>query len=101
MCIRDRYIVELSMYDQTYNCFKPSLVAASAISLAMRMLGKTGWNSTLQAETEYDTAHLSDCINVLNRLMTSAQDAPVPHSVTTKFTAPKYLEVAKVSLVAV
>jgi len=95
------YIVESSMYDSMYHRFKPSLLAASSLSLARKMLGKTEWNSTLQAETQYGTDALRDCINGLNGLLGKVKSAPVPHSVTTKFRAPKFLEVAKVSCVAV
>lgn len=95
------YIVELAMYEPLYHKFKPSLIAASAISLASKMLGKPAWNSTLQAEAQYSTSDLSDCVNGLTQLMTSAKASAVPHSVTTKFQAPKYLEVAKLNMVAV
>jgi len=95
------YIVEVSMYDPLYHRFAPSLVASSAISLALRMSGKAGWNSTLQTETKYGTTDLADCANGLNGLLSSVNNAPMQHSVFTKYQAPKYFEVAKVGLVAV
>lgn len=95
------YIVEVSMYDSLYHKFKPSLIAASAVSLGLRMLNRPPWNSTIQNETQYNTSHLHECINGLNTLLTTTKNAPIPHSVTTKFETPKYLEVAKMSLVAV
>jgi hypothetical protein len=95
------YIVEVAMYDPVYHRFKPSLVASAAISLAMRMSGKVGWNSTLQHETKYGTSDLSDCINGLNGLLSSVSSAPMQHSVVTKYQAPKYFEVAKIDVIAV
>jgi len=95
------YIVEVAMYDTMYHRFAPSLVASAAISLALRMSGKVGWNSTLQHETKYGTSELGDCINGLNGLLTSVNSAPMQHSVFTKYQAPKYFEVAKVDIIAV
>jgi cyclin B len=63
------YIAELGMHDYTILKHSPSLIAASAVNLAMRMTGKGSWNSALQTTSGYTEATVNACAAQINVLV--------------------------------
>ncbi|CAG7875806.1 unnamed protein product [Brassica rapa] len=90
------YIAELSLLEYTMLSHSPSLVAASAIFLAMYILDPTRrpWNSTLQLYTQYGAMELRGCVKDLQRFCSNAHVSTLP-AVRDKYSQHKYKFVAK------
>jgi len=89
------YIVEVALHDVKMTEEKPSLLASSAIHLALCMLGRPSWSATLQNETKYEADHFKGCQERLVRLLQSVPTDDTLYAVSTKFSSSKYLEVGK------
>ena len=64
------YMCELSQIDYGFVHFKPSMVAATALTLALRSLRKGApWNSGLEKASGYKETDLKPCIDSMRRLL--------------------------------
>jgi cyclin B len=64
-----RYICELTLQEYDFIGHKASLLAASALYLALKMKGVGSWSSTLEYYTEYKESDLLPCVIQLNTLV--------------------------------
>lgn len=72
------------------------MIAASALSLALRLMGDPSWSATLQSYTQYSEDQLAAC--VLDIWMLAAKENPKYRAVRKKYSAPKFHCVAKIPI---
>ena len=78
--------------------YLPSMVAASAVYLALKVLGRSGWTSTMHRYTQYSEAALKNCSGDLLNLLKTAQTNPQLQAVKKKYSSAKFSEVAKIPI---
>ena len=71
-----------------------SLLAASAVYVAMKTLGKGEWNEVMEAHTRYTEAEIRPCANAMARLQRKSASASLS-AVHKKYSNPKFMEVAR------
>lgn len=76
------YLIELSLYDTILCLYPPSVIAVSALAVALATTGRDYWNDGLQKVTGYT---LQDIHNITLRLLQLAVSAP-----TEELTLPTY-----------
>jgi cyclin B len=95
------FIVEVALHDVEMVEEKPSLLVSSAIHLGLKMLKRTPWSPTLQAETKYGPDDFQACESHLVPLLKVVPSEDTLYAVSTKFSSSKYLEVAKIPVTPV
>ena len=70
------------------------LLAASAVYVAMKTLGKGEWNEVMEAHTRYTEAEIRPCANAMARLQRKSASASLS-AVHKKYSNPKFMEVAR------
>merc|ERR1719219_1173842 len=95
-----KYIMELSLGTYTMCSVPPSVLAASALALAMRALdteSKLGdvWNSTLQHYTQYSLAQLKPVIQQLAAILVAAPNAKLA-TVYQKYANKKFMKISRI-----
>ncbi|XP_068637672.1 cyclin-A1-4 isoform X2 [Aristolochia californica] len=90
------YLAELSLLEYEMLCYKPSLIAASAIFLANFILlpSMRPWNATLRHYTLYKSSELRECVKALHRLFCNSHGSNLP-AIREKYSQHKYKFVAK------
>ncbi len=68
LCYMSSYIAEVSLlsYEMIKEEYKPSLVAAAAVLIGRKSIGRNGWSSTL---VEYSGYREEDIIHVARRMI--------------------------------
>ncbi|KAG8470887.1 hypothetical protein KFE25_009308 [Diacronema lutheri] len=66
------YLVELTLQEYRMLKYLPSVIAASAVCLAHKMLGSASWSSTLQQHTCYAESTLLPCMKDMNAIVKAA-----------------------------
>ena len=94
--------MELSLGTYTMCSVPPSVLAASALALAMRALdteSKLGdvWSSTLQHYTQYSLAHLKPVIQQLAAILVAAPNAKLA-TVYQKYANKKFMKISRYDL---
>ena len=69
------YILELSLVDYSFLAHRPSVLCASATSLALKMSGRAAWSPTLAKHTRYTEADLAPTVDLLASLHAKASTA--------------------------
>jgi len=95
-----KYIMELSLGSYTMCSVPPSVLAASALALAMRALDTESklsdvWNSTLQHYTQYNLAQLKPVIQELTAILIAAPNAKLA-TVYTKYAHKKFMKISRI-----
>ncbi|KAK2951604.1 putative Dynein assembly factor with WDR repeat domains 1 [Blattamonas nauphoetae] len=89
-----RFLCEFSLgnYSLSTN-YRPSMIAASAISHSLTIVGRAPWTATLQRYTGYTHA---DLINCMTEMQDAVRKAPIlkTQAVYRKYAQPKYLKCA-------
>mmetsp|Transcript_10312 Transcript_10312/g.25263 ORF Transcript_10312/g.25263 Transcript_10312/m.25263 type:complete len:412 (+) Transcript_10312:73-1308(+) len=88
------FIVESSLPDYSMLKYPGSLLAASAVYVAMRTLDKGEWNETMEAHTRYTEEDIMPCANAMARLQRKSATASLS-AVHKKYSNPKFMEVAR------
>jgi hypothetical protein len=90
--------------------YLPSMVAASAVFLSLKILGRGGWTATLHRHTHYSEGQLKNCTADLFGLLKSAWGKPLSRpaadnlgctglqAVKQKYANVKYGEVSKITI---
>lgn len=93
-----RYVIELTLLDVKLYKWSPSLIAASAIYLAKKVMKRNApWNEFMAVQTNYAEFQVRDCARELCYLLTNACNKQEPFcSLNSKFSLPKFMEVAKI-----
>ncbi|CAJ1971916.1 unnamed protein product [Sphenostylis stenocarpa] len=92
------YIAELSLLEYSMLCYPPSLIAASAVFLAIFILfpSKKPWNSILQHYALYRASDLCACVKDLHRLCcSSSSDTSNLPAIREKYSQHKVIYLSK------
>ncbi|XP_040278372.1 cyclin-A1 [Bufo bufo] len=93
------YISELSLLEEPFLKYLPSMTAAAALALANYTINKVFWPETLKAFTGYSLSDLAPCLVDLHRACLNA-----PHqaqqAIREKYKTPKYMQVSLLTLPA-
>lgn len=95
-----KYIMELSLGAYTMCSVPPSVLAASALALAMRALDTESklsdvWSSTLQHYTQYSLAQLKPVIHQLAAILVAAPSAKLG-TVYQKYGHKKFMKISRI-----
>jgi len=94
------YLVELTMQEYRMLKYLPSVIAASAVCLAQKMLRSGSWNSVMQHHTCYPEATLLPCVKDMNAILKSAPKNSLT-AVRKKYSQDKYAGVAHIPAIDV
>ena len=83
------YLVELTLQEYDMLKYLPSTIAASAVLLALKTLGKEPWTSDLAQHAGYSEAALMPCVREINRLHKAAGGAKL-QAVRKKYSQEKH-----------
>ena len=83
------YLVELTLQEYDMLKYLPSTIAASAVFLALKTLGKEPWTSDLAQHAGYSEAALMPCVREINRLHKAAGGAKL-QAVRKKYSQEKH-----------
>lgn len=90
-------MIDLTLLDTKMLKWRPSLIAASSIYLAKRILNRQyPWTQFLTDTTSYSERHMRDCAKEMCGLLTNIENKVVFAPVFKKFSSSKFLEVAKI-----
>lgn len=92
------YTTELMVQEYFMMKYLPSMVAASAVFLSLKILGRGGWTATLHRHTHYSEGQLKNCTADLFGLLKSARGTPQLQAVKKKYANAKYGEVSKIPI---
>jgi len=87
------FLLELTLQKYQFLKYLPSTVAASALYLAQKSIGKGTWHATIVAHTGYSEAALEPCVRDL--IAVATQKNPRYCAVRKKFSNPKLMIVSK------
>lgn len=94
------YLIELSLLDLCMLQHRPSTIAASAVYLSSRMLGKSmhdAWNDKLMHHTRHTLEEIEKCVYALHRLhKDSTTESKKFKAFRRKYESKKLLSVAKI-----
>lgn len=87
-----KYFMEITLVDQNFLHIKPSLVAASSLYLARRMLDKIDWDANLRHYSSYTEEQVQEPANLLCEYLLK----PVKHeSLYKKYSGRKFLKASE------
>lgn len=87
------YIVELTLQDYHFLNFLPSMMAASAVALALHTVGLPAWSPTLQYYTRYSPSDIRTCVAELHTALRNAEVQSL-QAVREKFAHSRYMRVS-------
>uniref|UniRef100_A0AAR5P4W5 Cyclin N-terminal domain-containing protein n=2 Tax=Dendroctonus ponderosae TaxID=77166 RepID=A0AAR5P4W5_DENPD len=91
------YLCELSMLEgETYLCFLPSQLSASAIAIAHHTLELPMWPTEIAEGIGYQLSELQECMSFLYKVFVKAPNHP-QHSIQDKYKSAKYLQVSQIA----
>jgi len=95
-----KYIMELSLGSYSMVSVSPSMLASSALALAMRILDPSSrmsnvWSKTLSHYTRYDIEELLPTVKVLATLLVTAPQAKLA-TVYQKYSNKKFMKIARI-----
>jgi|EP01047_Picozoa_sp_COSAG01_P058194 hypothetical protein len=94
------YIAELVFQEYFMLKYLPSMVAASAVYLTLKLMPSGGgWSQTMQRYTHYSEAALQGCTNDLFGPLKVASGSPQLQVVKKQYSHPKFHEVATTDVV--
>ena len=73
---------------------RSSYLAAAAVYVAMKTLGKGEWNEVMVAHTRYTESELAPCAHAMARLQRQSATASLS-AVHKQYSNPKFMEVAR------
>ena len=62
------FLAELTLLEYSFLPYKPSMVAASAVMLALHTLNRPAWTTTLEHYAVYTTQDLKPCVTALHQV---------------------------------
>jgi len=89
-----RYALELSLQDYVYTSYRPSQLAAAALSYAMQISKHGPWNKTLEHYTHYKEEELQDLVKMLNASAVSAAKDERCQTIFKKYSHQVFFKVA-------
>eukprot|EP01029_Cantina_marsupialis_P027616 TRINITY_DN773093_c0_g1_i1.p1 TRINITY_DN773093_c0_g1~~TRINITY_DN773093_c0_g1_i1.p1 ORF type:complete len:434 (+),score=106.15 TRINITY_DN773093_c0_g1_i1:65-1366(+) len=91
------YCCERTLQEYQFLHFLPSIIAASAVSLAMEVMGYEPWNPALTKIAQITQAEASSCIQMLRALMQHVPNGKL-RTIYRKYRNPAFHEVALLSV---
>lgn len=93
VCMLTDYFVELTLQEYMFLRWAPSMVAASAVVLALFTAEAQCWSETLAYYTQYQPHELNDCIREMHRCFKNAAQNSL-QAVREKYSHSRYLRVS-------
>jgi len=90
------YLMELTLQSYAFLQYRPSMIAASALHLAMQSLSLSGWDAKMAQLTQYSETEMQPCVRDLVAL--ANVPSPKYRAVRKKYATPKLLEVSKMRI---
>eukprot|EP00697_Spironema_sp_BW2_P009924 gnl/Spiro4/2495_TR1201_c0_g2_i1.p1 gnl/Spiro4/2495_TR1201_c0_g2~~gnl/Spiro4/2495_TR1201_c0_g2_i1.p1 ORF type:complete len:418 (-),score=116.20 gnl/Spiro4/2495_TR1201_c0_g2_i1:148-1305(-) len=84
------YLCELTLQDYRFLRFLPSMVAASAVSVALASWGRPAWNPTLEYYTGYSQMDILPCVQDILDVFTASPDNNL-QAVREKYSQPRFM----------
>lgn len=91
------YLAEMTLMEYGMLGYLPSQIAASAVLLALFMLGKPTWSNTLAYYSGYTPRDLRQCTEALHALFLQSSSSNLPAS-RDKYSSPKFCGVAQLGV---
>jgi len=90
------YLTELTMLDYSFVAYTPSMIATSAVIVALRALDLPPWSPTLEYYTQQKITdpQLQKCVNQLSVLYKSAKNRPTLRAVQEKYSHQRFLQIS-------
>jgi hypothetical protein len=93
-----RYLIELPLIEYKMLRYTPSMIAAAAVYLTMKILKRDSpWNDHLKEETQYNEQQVRPCAKDLCILLQGIEKCSL-QAVRKKFSLPKFNEVALIKI---
>lgn len=90
------YLIELTLQEYRFLKYLPSMIASSAVSLALHLSGNPSWTQALERCTKYSEADIRGC--VMDLWLHAAKDSPKYRAVRKKYTSSKFHGVARITI---
>lgn len=87
------FLAELTLLEYSFLPYKPSMVAASAVMLALHTLNRPAWTTTLEHYAVYTTQDLKPCVTALHQVFLATSSSSLP-AIREKYNSPKHKGVA-------
>eukprot|EP01120_Amphizonella_sp_Union-15-10_P001514 TRINITY_DN1164_c0_g1_i1.p1 TRINITY_DN1164_c0_g1~~TRINITY_DN1164_c0_g1_i1.p1 ORF type:complete len:362 (-),score=33.51 TRINITY_DN1164_c0_g1_i1:175-1260(-) len=88
------FLADLTLQHSIFTRYRPSVVAASVVSLALDTLNLPFWNLTLSKCTGYEICNLELCLKDLHKVFVSARDSQL-QAVINKYSLDDFLRISK------
>ena len=92
------YITERSLQEYQMLQFRPSVVAAAAVSIARQSSNRYPWSPTLVRYIGYDECDIADCIAEMRTYLSAPPDSADQTTVYKKYSSSKYGRAAQTHL---
>lgn len=89
-----KFLMELCLPDFSMLEYVPSLQAASALYLSIRIYGAGDWSPTLQHYSTYSESQIMPCVRKMAKLVT-AMASSKQQAIRNKYSSSKFLRIAK------
>jgi G2/mitotic-specific cyclin-B, other len=93
------YISERALQEYTMVKYLPSIIAASAVFITRKSLGRHPWSPTLVKYTKYDESDLINCLQDMNVFMNVNQNNNEQQAVYSKYSREMFGSVSTIELV--
>lgn len=93
------YFMERTLQEYRMLQFLPSMIAASAVNMAMRSLDHGSWNATLEYYTGYTEDQLRPCIQTMEGIIAHAPSSSLK-AVYKKWSSTKFGAVARIPMIS-
>jgi len=98
-----KYLLELSLVDYDLMSFMPSILAAGALNLSMKLIGGAEWTDILTHYSEYSDSDLSHVVNLMSKALYQIEYTKRGQkfcAVKKKFQQPKLCEISNAPEIA-
>ena len=92
--VASKYLIELTLYNYGLSSYPPSLIAASALFVARRVVARQGWNRTLEFYSRYKLAALRPVAAEIAKTAINARDDKHMKTTLRKYSVEKYYRVS-------
>jgi len=90
-----KYLMELTITDYEMVDVFPSMIAASALCLSMKVLNSKGWNDTLEFYSKYSEQELRPIMERMSLLVTKAGTGKLT-AIKTKYQSSKFMRISQI-----
>uniref|UniRef100_A0A6A7FX12 Cyclin B and related kinase-activating proteins n=1 Tax=Hirondellea gigas TaxID=1518452 RepID=A0A6A7FX12_9CRUS len=88
------YILELSFMNLKFLSYRPSMMAATALFIALKLIPSSSWSKTLEEQTGYSVEQMNGCLRDCYQLLTVPNRRAV--AIAKKFSSSKVCRVSQI-----